>query len=59
MLLQMHQQTHTKDLLGFEAPVLLAYSARNRSASCRIPFGQSPNSKRIEIRFPDPSLILI
>ena len=40
---------------GFEAPVLLAYSARNRSASCRIPFGQSPNSKRIEIRFPDPS----
>ena len=40
---------------GFEAPVLLAYSARNRSASCRIPFGKSPNSKRIEIRFPDPS----
>ena len=39
---------------GFEAPVLLAYSARNRSASCRIPFGQSPKSKRIEIRFPDP-----
>ena len=40
---------------GFEAPVLLAYSARNRSASCRIPFGKSPNAKRIEIRFPDPS----
>lgn len=39
---------------GFEAPVLLAYSARNRSASCRIPFGQSPNAKRVEIRFPDP-----
>jgi glutamine synthetase len=39
---------------GFEAPVLLAYSARNRSASCRIPFGQSPNSKRLEVRFPDP-----
>ena len=38
---------------GFEAPVLLAYSARNRSASCRIPFGNSPKSKRIEIRFPD------
>ncbi len=39
---------------GFEAPVLLAYSARNRSASCRIPFGQSPKAKRVEIRFPDP-----
>ncbi|MEM7301225.1 MAG: type I glutamate--ammonia ligase [Pseudomonadota bacterium] len=40
---------------GFEAPVLLAYSARNRSASCRIPFGSSPNAKRVEIRFPDPT----
>ena len=39
---------------GFEAPVLLAYSASNRSASCRIPYGASPNSKRVEIRFPDP-----
>lgn len=39
---------------GFEAPVLLAYSARNRSASCRIPFGQSPKAKRVEVRFPDP-----
>ena len=39
---------------GFEAPVLLAYSARNRSASCRIPFAQSPNAKRVEVRFPDP-----
>ena len=39
---------------GFEAPVLLAYSARNRSASCRIPFAQSPKSKRVEVRFPDP-----
>jgi glutamine synthetase len=38
---------------GFEAPVLLAYSARNRSASCRIPFANSPNGKRVEIRFPD------
>ena len=38
---------------GFEAPVLLAYSSRNRSASCRIPFTQSPNGKRVEIRFPD------
>jgi len=40
---------------GYEAPVLLAYSARNRSASCRIPYGTSPASKRIEIRFPDPT----
>ncbi|HHG91260.1 MAG TPA: type I glutamate--ammonia ligase [Devosia sp.] len=39
---------------GYEAPVLLAYSARNRSASCRIPFAQSPNAKRVEVRFPDP-----
>ncbi len=39
---------------GYEAPVLLAYSARNRSASCRIPHGTSPKAKRIEIRFPDP-----
>jgi glutamine synthetase len=38
---------------GFEAPVLLAYSARNRSASCRIPHSASPNGKRVEIRFPD------
>lgn len=40
---------------GYEAPVLLAYSARNRSASCRIPMSRSPNSKRVEIRFPDPT----
>ena len=39
---------------GYEAPVLLAYSARNRSASCRIPFGSSPKAKRVEVRFPDP-----
>jgi len=38
---------------GYEAPVLLAYSARNRSASCRIPFATSPNAKRVEVRFPD------
>lgn len=40
---------------GYEAPVLLAYSSRNRSASCRIPFSPSPNGKRVEVRFPDPS----
>ncbi len=40
---------------GYEAPVLLAYSSRNRSASCRIPHVASPKGKRIEIRFPDPS----
>lgn len=40
---------------GFEAPVLLAYSSRNRSASCRIPYAPSPNGRRIEVRFPDPS----
>ncbi|MCP5432646.1 MAG: type I glutamate--ammonia ligase [Alphaproteobacteria bacterium] len=39
---------------GFEAPVLLAYSARNRSASCRIPYSNSPKGKRVEVRFPDP-----
>jgi len=38
---------------GFEAPVLLTYSARNRSASCRIPYSSSPNGKRVEVRFPD------
>ena len=40
---------------GFEAPVLLAYSARNRSASIRIPFSSSPKGKRLEVRFPDPA----
>lgn len=40
---------------GFEAPVMLAYSARNRSASIRIPFVSSPKARRIEVRFPDPS----
>ena len=38
---------------GFEAPTLLAYSARNRSASIRIPFVSSPKARRIEVRFPD------
>jgi len=39
---------------GFEAPVMLAYSARNRSASIRIPWVSSPKGRRIEVRFPDP-----
>lgn len=39
---------------GFEAPVMLAYSARNRSASIRIPWVASPKGKRLEARFPDP-----
>ncbi|MBK6492033.1 MAG: type I glutamate--ammonia ligase [Sphingomonadales bacterium] len=38
---------------GYEAPVLLAYSARNRSASCRIPYGAGAKAKRVEVRFPD------
>ncbi len=38
---------------GFEAPVMLAYSARNRSASIRIPYVTSPKARRIEVRFPD------
>jgi glutamine synthetase len=38
---------------GFEAPVMLAYSARNRSASIRIPFVSNPKARRIELRFPD------
>ena len=40
---------------GFEAPTLLAYSARNRSASIRIPWVSSPKGRRIEVRFPDAS----
>lgn len=39
---------------GYEAPVLLVYSASNRSAVCRIPHSASANGKRIEVRFPDP-----
>ena len=34
--------------------MLLAYSSRNRSASCRIPLGSGPKAKRVEVRFPDP-----
>ena len=40
---------------GFEAPVMLAYSARNRSASIRIPWVANPKARRIEVRFPDSS----
>ena len=40
---------------GYEAPVLLAYSARNRSASVRIPHVSSPKARRVEVRFPDSS----
>ena len=40
---------------GFEAPVMLAYSARNRSASIRIPYVTSDRARRIEVRFPDPT----
>lgn len=40
---------------GFEAPVMLAYSARNRSASIRIPYVPNPKARRIEVRFPDPT----
>ncbi len=40
---------------GFEAPVLLAYSASNRSGGVRIPWSESPKAKRVEARFPDPA----
>lgn len=40
---------------GFEAPVMLAYSARNRSAAIRVPYVNSSKARRIEVRFPDPS----
>ena len=40
---------------GYEAPVLLAYSERNRSASCRIPMATTPKARRVEVRFPDPT----
>jgi glutamine synthetase len=40
---------------GFEAPVMLAYSARNRSASIRIPYVSSAKARRLETRFPDPT----
>ena len=40
---------------GFEAPINLAYSARNRSAACRIPYVASAKARRVEVRFPDPT----
>ena len=40
---------------GYEAPVFLCYASRNRSAACRIPHVTTPNGKRVEVRFPDPS----
>src|SRR4029077_20120853 len=40
---------------GFEAPVLLAYSSRTRSAACRTPYTASPKGKRVEVRYPDPA----
>ena len=40
---------------GFEAPVMLAYSARNRSASIRVPYVTNPKARRMEVRFPDPT----
>ncbi len=41
---------------GYEAPINLAYSSRNRSAACRIPmYSPSPKAKRVEVRFPDPA----
>lgn len=40
---------------GFEAPVMLAYSAKNRSAAIRVPHVDTPKARRIEVRFPDPS----
>jgi glutamine synthetase len=45
--------TYTRLVPGFEAPVMLAYSARNRSASVRIPYVSNPKGRRVEVRFPD------
>ena len=47
--------SYKRPVPGFEAPVMLAYSARNRSASIRIPYEPSPKGKRIEVRFGDPT----
>ncbi|KAJ8138540.1 hypothetical protein OY671_008247, partial [Metschnikowia pulcherrima] len=45
--------SYKRSVPGYEAPVSLAYSARNRSASCRIPYGAGDKAKRVEFRFPD------
>ena len=51
-----HELVQAAGSPGYEAPVNLALSSRNRSASCRIPmYSQSPKAKRIEVRYPDPS----
>ena len=47
--------SYKRPVPGFEAPVKLAYSARNRSASIRIPYVSNPKGRRIEVRFPDPT----
>ncbi len=47
--------SYKRQVPGFEAPVLLAYSSRKRSAGCRIHLGAGPNAKRVEVRFPDPT----
>jgi glutamine synthetase len=49
-----HQLLQASGAGHYEAPIKLAYSARNRSASIRIPYVSSPKAKRIEARFPDP-----
>src|SRR3546814_6918725 len=45
----------SSDVCSSDLPVLLASSSRNRSASCRISYGDNPKAKRVEVRFPDPT----